>query len=37
MWTNVAGALRPTKHPIIIPDMLGYGGTNKPTNPAAYK
>lgn len=22
---------------IIAPDMLGYGGTDKPTEPAAYK
>lgn len=37
MWKDVAGPLRSTKHPIIIPDMLGYDGTDKPTDPAAYK
>lgn len=37
MWGKVATSLRSTNHPIIIPDMLGYDGTDKPTNPAAYK
>jgi pimeloyl-ACP methyl ester carboxylesterase len=36
MWDEVATPLRSTNHPIIIPDMLGYGGTDKPTDPAAY-
>ncbi|KAF1847544.1 alpha/beta-hydrolase [Cucurbitaria berberidis CBS 394.84] len=37
MWKDVAGPLRSTKHPIIIPDLLGYAGTDKPTDPAEYK
>ncbi|KAH7344325.1 Alpha/Beta hydrolase protein [Pyrenochaeta sp. MPI-SDFR-AT-0127] len=37
MWKDVAGPLRSAKHPIIIPDMLGYDGTDKPTDPSAYK
>ena len=37
MWKDVAGPLRSTNHPIIIPDMLGYDGTDKPTDPAVYK
>lgn len=37
MWKNVATSLRSTGHPIIIPDLLGYDGTDKPTDPAAYK
>jgi soluble epoxide hydrolase/lipid-phosphate phosphatase len=37
MWAGVASQLRPTKHPMIIPDLLGWGGTSKPTNPAEYK
>lgn len=37
MWAEVAGSLRSTKYPIIIPDMLGNDGTDKPTDPAAYK
>jgi soluble epoxide hydrolase/lipid-phosphate phosphatase len=37
MWKDVATSLRSLKHPIIIPDMLGYGGTDKPTDPAEYK
>jgi soluble epoxide hydrolase/lipid-phosphate phosphatase len=36
MWKDVATSLRSTKHPIIIPDLLGYGGTDKPTDPAEY-
>jgi soluble epoxide hydrolase/lipid-phosphate phosphatase len=37
MWKNVATSLRSTRHPMIIPDLLGYDGTDKPTDPAAYK
>jgi soluble epoxide hydrolase/lipid-phosphate phosphatase len=37
MWVEVATQLRSTKHPIIIPDLLGYDGTDKPTDPAEYK
>ncbi|RMZ67939.1 epoxide hydrolase [Pyrenophora seminiperda CCB06] len=36
MWKDVAGPLRSLDHPIIIPDMLGYDGTDKPTDPSAY-
>jgi soluble epoxide hydrolase/lipid-phosphate phosphatase len=36
MWKDVATSLRSTKHPIIIPDLLGYNGTDKPTDPAEY-
>ncbi|EOA83491.1 uncharacterized protein SETTUDRAFT_164848 [Exserohilum turcica Et28A] len=36
MWQKIARPLQSTKHPIIIPDMLGYGGTDKPSDPAAY-
>jgi soluble epoxide hydrolase/lipid-phosphate phosphatase len=37
MWKDVATSLRSTKHPIIIPDLLGYDGTDKPTDPAEYR
>ncbi|KAF2126228.1 alpha/beta-hydrolase [Dothidotthia symphoricarpi CBS 119687] len=37
MWKDIATPLRSTKHPIIIPDLLGYDGTDKPTDPAAYR
>jgi soluble epoxide hydrolase/lipid-phosphate phosphatase len=37
MWKDVATSLRSTKHPIIIPDLLGYAGTDKPTDPAEYR
>ncbi|KAH9866556.1 hypothetical protein J1614_008246 [Plenodomus biglobosus] len=37
MWADVAGPLRSLNHPILIPDMLGYDGTDKPLDPAAYR
>jgi soluble epoxide hydrolase/lipid-phosphate phosphatase len=37
MWKDIAAPLRSTRHPMIIPDMLGYDGSDKPTNPAEYK
>ncbi|KAF2993526.1 hypothetical protein E8E13_002033 [Curvularia kusanoi] len=36
MWKEVATGLRSTNHPMIIPDMLGYDGTDKPTDAAEY-
>lgn len=36
MWKDVAGPLRSTNHPMIIPDLLGYDGTDKPINVEAY-
>ncbi|KAJ4338372.1 hypothetical protein N0V95_008070 [Ascochyta clinopodiicola] len=37
MWKDVATGLRSLNHPMIIPDMLGYDGTDKPTDPAEYR
>lgn len=37
MWKDVATGLRSTNHPMIILDMLGYDGTDKPTDPAEYQ
>ena len=37
MWKGIAERLMETKFPIIIPDMLGYDGTDKPTDPVEYK
>ncbi|KAL5115375.1 hypothetical protein ACEQ8H_006751 [Pleosporales sp. CAS-2024a] len=37
MWEGVAASLISAKYPIIIPDLLGYDGTDKPTDPAAYQ
>lgn len=37
MWKDVATGLRSTNHPMIIPDLLGYDGTDKPTDPAEYR
>ena len=34
MWKGIAERLIDTKFPIIIPDLLGYDGTDKPTDPA---
>jgi pimeloyl-ACP methyl ester carboxylesterase len=36
-WKDVAGPLKHLKHPIIVPDMLGYDGTDKPKDPSVYK
>ncbi|KAI0015423.1 epoxide hydrolase [Xylariomycetidae sp. FL0641] len=35
MWQGVASQLV-KDHQVIIPDMLGYGGSSKPTSPSAY-
>jgi soluble epoxide hydrolase/lipid-phosphate phosphatase len=37
MWKDIATPLLSTNHPMIIPDMLGYDGTDKPADPAEYK
>ncbi|KAI8937406.1 hypothetical protein NX059_005132 [Plenodomus lindquistii] len=39
LWSGVVASLRELPHKIIIPDCLGYGGTEKPkdTNLYAYK
>ncbi|KAH9211807.1 epoxide hydrolase-like protein [Leptodontidium sp. 2 PMI_412] len=37
MWKGIAERLINTKFPIIIPDLLGYDGTDRPTDPAEYK
>ncbi|RYO19243.1 hypothetical protein AA0111_g10449 [Alternaria arborescens] len=37
MWKVIAKRLIDTEFPIIIPDMLGYDGTDKPTDPAEYR
>lgn len=36
LWADIVPALKPLGHPIIVPDMLGYGGTSKPTDPKEY-
>ncbi|VDC04350.1 unnamed protein product [Peniophora sp. CBMAI 1063] len=35
-WAGIVAALEPKGYGILIPDMLGYGGTDKPTDPALY-
>lgn len=37
MWKGIATPFRSTKHTVIIPDLLGYDGTDKPTDPTEYK
>ncbi|POS71370.1 hypothetical protein DHEL01_v210238 [Diaporthe helianthi] len=38
MWEGfIVNHLRPAGYGVIAPDLLGYGGTSKPTNPAVYK
>ncbi|KAL1634257.1 hypothetical protein SLS58_010762 [Diplodia intermedia] len=36
IWSEVAPRLLPLRARIIVPDLLGYGDTDKPTDPAAY-
>ncbi|GJE83979.1 hypothetical protein PsYK624_000520 [Phanerochaete sordida] len=35
-WWHLAPLLQAKGYGVIAPDMLGYGGTDKPTDPAAY-
>lgn len=37
MWRWVVPHLLKTKNRIVIPDLLGYGGTSKPTDPKDYE
>lgn len=37
-WEDlIVSHLRPAGYGVIAPDLLGYGGTSKPSDPAAYK
>ncbi|EOA83082.1 hypothetical protein ACJQWK_00320 [Exserohilum turcicum] len=36
IWSEVAPKLLSSAYRIVIPDLLGYGDTDKPTDPAAY-
>lgn len=36
-WRRIVPALEKEGYGLIVPDMLGYGGTDKPTDPSAYK
>ncbi|KAI4595243.1 hypothetical protein KJ359_005216 [Pestalotiopsis sp. 9143b] len=35
LWAGIVSRL--PQYRVIVPDMLGYGGTSKPTDPAAYE
>ncbi|KAH7040734.1 Alpha/Beta hydrolase protein [Microdochium trichocladiopsis] len=37
MWDAVVAQLAPKGYRLIVPDMLGYAGTSKPTDPSAYR
>jgi pimeloyl-ACP methyl ester carboxylesterase len=37
LWEKIAGYLHSLPFKLIIPDLLGYAGTDKPTDPSAYK
>ncbi|KAK0387515.1 hypothetical protein NLU13_3761 [Sarocladium strictum] len=37
MWKDVATLLSGTRYPMIIPDLLGYDGTDKPEDPEEYR
>ncbi|CAK7238072.1 hypothetical protein SEUCBS140593_010302 [Sporothrix eucalyptigena] len=36
LWQDVIAALGPVPNKIIVPDCLGYAGTDKPSDPAQY-
>jgi len=36
MWNSLAAALVAKGHRVIVPDMLGYGNTSKPSDPKRY-
>ncbi|KAH8105367.1 epoxide hydrolase [Cristinia sonorae] len=36
-WVNVSRPLEKLGYGIVIPDMFGYGGTDKPVDPAQYR
>jgi soluble epoxide hydrolase/lipid-phosphate phosphatase len=36
LWDNVIPYLVDLGYPIVVPDLLGYGGTSKPSDPQAY-
>ena len=35
-WAGVVAVLEPEGYGIIVPDMLGYAGTDRPVDPAMY-
>ena len=36
-WRYLATYFQKQGYGIVVPDLLGYGGTSKPTDPAAYQ
>lgn len=36
-WDKVVAHFQPLGYGLIVPDLLGYGGTSKPADPKAYK
>ena len=36
-WARQVAYLEPKGYGIVVPDCLGYGGTSKPTDPAAFR
>lgn len=36
-WSLVAAFFSREGYGVLVPDMLGYGGTDKPTDPDAYR
>ena len=37
LWSSIASNLRKLPFRMVIPDLLGYAGTSKPTEPSAYR
>lgn len=36
MWSGVVPSLLALNYPLVVPDLLGFGGSSKPTDPARY-
>lgn len=36
MWSGVVPSLLSLGYPLVVPDLLGFGGSSKPTDPARY-
>lgn len=36
LWAFIAPAFKEKGYGVLVPDLLGYGGTDKPTDPSKY-
>lgn len=36
LWVHIAPSFKDKGYGVLVPDLLGYSGTDRPTNPALY-